>query len=253
MTLIIAYLILTSALGFMGLVTLAQVFLFEARLPATMGLIEVFWLLVSIAALSLLPLSPAAALVAQYSIGATIGLSVAFVLWSRRQNIDSFELYPTWFIRGSLCYYLGLIGLTVNALQAYQATGQATLSPQDVFALLPWLFAAASLLLGAFLGSRAFVLASKNEAQYQAQAAIRSHPICQETFGEISFIEPMEEESLWYCEHAISSFWVEGDRAAGHLVARFSSTSDELERLCDGHIQLDNGVAIALTGDGMTA
>ena len=253
MTLIFAYLILTSALGFMALGTLAQVFLNGARLPGAMALIELFWLFISIAALWVLPLSPAAALVAKYSICATVGLTVGFAFWSSRQNSDTFELYPTWFVPGSLLYNAGLVCLAINALQEYNAAGLTAISAQDLLTLLPWVFATASLLLGAFLGTRAFLVASKKEAQYQAQAAIRSHPTCQETFGEITFIEPMEEESLWYSEHAISSFWVEGDRAAGHLVARFSSTSDEFEKLCDGHIQLDNGEAIALTSDGMTA
>ena len=75
---IIVYLALTAALAALALGVLVRSFLHSTSLLDSVALIELLWLLVSIAVLWLLPLSPDASLVPQFIIASTIGLGVAY-------------------------------------------------------------------------------------------------------------------------------------------------------------------------------
>jgi len=107
-------------------------------------------------------------------------------------------------------------------------------------------------LLTTHLAGKSLVNREVDEWHSEALNAILEHPTCEETFGTITDVFFMEEESAWYNERNVLAYWIEGKKASGHLVGRFVSNNDA-EQLHDGHIQLESGKAIALKSETITA
>jgi|GEM_PF-6928474 len=234
---IIVYLALTTALAALALGVLVRSFLHGTSLVNSVALIELFWLLVSIAALWLLPLSTTASLVPQFIIVATVVLGV---------------LSPSWYRYAAVLYNLILLALAAYALQSYCADGCALALKSEQNMLVPAIGVLVVLILVTHFGGKSLADRSNDEWHNQALDAIISHPTCEATFGQITDVYFMEEESAWYTERDVLAYWIEGNKASGHLVARFISKDDK-ELLHNGHIQLESGKAIAITGDNFAA
>ncbi len=249
---IIVYLALTTALAALALGVLVRSFLHGTTLVNSVALIELFWLLVSMAALWLLPLSPTASLVPQFIIASTVGLGLAYAAWSNRQEDADPEFYPRWYRYAALLYNLILLALAANALHSYCANGCALATQGEQQMLVTAIGALVLLIFGAHFGGKTLTSRSVTEWHSLALDAIIAHPTCEATFGKITDVYFMEEESAWYNEREVLAYWIEGSKASGHLVARFISQDDK-EHLQDGHIQLESGKAIAITSDSIAA
>jgi len=245
---IIVYLALTAALAALSLGVLVRSFLYGTALLNSIALIELFWLVVSLGALWLLPLSPSATFVAQYLTIATTSMVVAYALWSNRQLEVDHDLYPRWYRYCAFFHNLILLALAAQALQANCSSG-CTLDLQEHYGtLVPATLVLGVLLLAAQLGGNSIERQEANDWHRQALDAILEHPTCEATFGDITDIYFMAEESVWYTQRNVLAYWIEGNKASGHLVGRFVSKGDK-EHLRDGHIQLDCGKAITIARD----
>ena len=249
---IIVYLALTTALAALALGVLVRSFLQGTTLVNSVALIELIWLLVSMAALWFLPLSPAAALVPQFIIASTLGLGVAYARWSNGQQEVDPEFYPRWYRYAALLYNLILLLLAAYALQNYCADGCALALHAEQKVWLPAIGVLVVLIVATHLGGKSLTSRGIDQWHNQALDAIIAHPTCEATFGQITDVYFMEEESAWYNERDVLAYWIEGNKASGHLVARFTSKDDK-ELLQDGHIQLESGKAIAITSENLSA
>jgi len=249
---IIVYLALTTALAALALGVLIRSFLYGTELLDSVALIELFWLVVSVCVLWLLPMPETASLVAQYLVSSTAAIAVVYAFWANRQPDNDHEFYPRWYRYTAFFYNLILFALAANALHSTCVNSCAIALQEEYRVLLPSVLILGALLLTSHLSGKALMRQGNNEWHGQALEAILAHPTCEATFGTITDIYFMEEESPWYNEPDVLAYWIEGNKASGHLVGRFISKDDK-ELLHNGHIQLEGGEAIVISNDVLGA
>jgi len=94
-------------------------------------------------------------------------------------------------------YNLILFALAANALHSNCGNSCAIALQEEYQVLLPSVLILGALLLTSHLSGKALMRQGNNEWHGQALEAILAHPTCEATFGTITDIYFMEEESPW--------------------------------------------------------